>query len=600
MNKSTRVALQGFSRAERSTFESFFALAGQRTPSYAQEADPTRAHFILVDADDAASCELLTARGLMGRAVALGAKVQAEALMQLPRPINLMLVVRALDALPRSAARPRTPSGADPEAMGEASALQPSDAIDRVLQELAYRTVALPGGVDYRAAAASAGPTAAKPPEAARALSPQPVAAARPSSRPAGVAAPSAPTSPPTARPAPASHRSEQRAEANLAPGLERPHQGTAGAPSRPFANTEGPTITSVDIPVWADARAITAGLAAQAAAEAWPTLVAPPETSTALWLPDLQESPARATASSSAPAPAKVPAPSFASASASASASTLARAPGPVRAPTPAAAPGRALAPAWAPRAWATQVPVPASASASAAQSVPTPVRLSTPTPTTTTTPTPTPTPSPSPSPSPSPALAPTQSLVAHPAAPLATITLETNPFPTLPCLELPAEPAAEAPVAAPSPSAAREANGAAHVLVVDDGDLALRFISTQLKRYGFQVHVAREPREALAQLQVRCYEFVFIEINLETDSNFPVTQAVRQVPLGPGEKAAAVVLLADRHSNSELQAAANAGADAWLTTPLLETDLSKLVGPRLAPRAQTADNELRSAAYP
>jgi two-component system, cell cycle response regulator len=154
------------------------------------------------------------------------------------------------------------------------------------------------------------------------------------------------------------------------------------------------------------------------------------------------------------------------------------------------------------------------------------------------------------------------------------------------------------QAPATAPNPSVPREAHGAAHVLVVDDGDLALRFISNQLKRYGFQVHVAREPREALAQLQARRYEFVFIEINLETDSNFPVTQAIRQAPLGPGEKAAAVVLLADRHSNSELQAAANAGADAWLTTPLLEADLSKLVGPRLAPRAKAADTELHSAA--
>jgi CheY-like chemotaxis protein len=148
-------------------------------------------------------------------------------------------------------------------------------------------------------------------------------------------------------------------------------------------------------------------------------------------------------------------------------------------------------------------------------------------------------------------------------------------------------------APVQVPAP----EKSGPGHVLVVDDGELALRFISTQLKRYGFQVHVAREPREALAQLQARRYEFVFIEINLEADCNFPVTQAIRQTPLGAGEKAPAVVLLADRHSGSELQTAANAGADAWLTTPLLEADLLKLIGPRSPPRAKPADAELRSA---
>jgi hypothetical protein len=163
MNKATRVALQGFSRAERSTFESFFALAGQRTPSYAQESDPSRAHFILVDADDASSCQLLIDRGLMRRAVALGAALQPEALMQLPRPINLMLVVRALDALPRTAALRRTPSGADPDAMGDATDTQPSDAIERVLQELAFRTVAVPGGVDYRTAFTGAPPAWRQP-----------------------------------------------------------------------------------------------------------------------------------------------------------------------------------------------------------------------------------------------------------------------------------------------------------------------------------------------------------------------------------------------------------------------------------------------------
>ncbi len=649
MNKPTRVALQGFSRAERSTFESFFALAGQRTPSYVQEADPSRAHFILVDADDASSCELLATRGLMRRAVALGTTLRPEALMQLPRPINLMLVVRALDALPRSAARPRTPSGADPHAMVDAGDTQPSDAIERVLQELAYRTVALPGGVDYRTTAQRAAPEPAAmgSPAAARearpragvdrrapanannpdvwvanrassprALAPQaPLSASGPSAsvapspatlsnqRASSGTAPVRPAPPPGSRgsstrtsqpvrPASTVPPTGVRAEADLAPDLARPAAGAAGDAMRPFANTEAPIMTSVDIPVWADARAITASLAAQAAAEAWPTISAPPDTSAALWLPDLQASPPAAAAPASPPAVAPAEAPLPAPVSARLSAQRLSPAPAGAGAGAGAASASASTSAFGAPtgaasatsspptgRATAPTVPTRAVAAPDLAPAPPAGLTAAL-------------------APSDGPTPVPMSSRTGHPHALPEHDTADeaSNPFPALPPLEAPHS--AMPPTAQPSTASLRDTTGNAHVLVVDDGELALRFITTQLKRYGFQVHVAREPREALAQLQARRYEFVFIEINLEADNNFGVTQAIRQAAHSRDDKAPAVVLLADRHSNSELQTAANAGADAWLTTPLMEADLLKLVGPRSAPRAKTEGAELSSAA--
>ncbi len=607
MNKSTRVALQGFSRAERSTFESFFALAGQRTPSYTQEAEPSRAHFILVDADDAASCKLLAARGLMRRAVALGSAPQPAALMQLPRPINLMLVVRALDALPRSAARPRTPSGADPNAMVDAGDTQPSDAIERVLQELAYRTLPLPGGVDYRAGAGSASghsaagaqaggsagvsagaaarapdlPSSAAPRMAARA----PEAGANAALRTSRLAPPAAlvpapayaptqralvPTAPvrphshaqaqaqsisrgttPAAGPMPAAPRAARRADADLAPDLERPATGSTGAARHPLPHTEAPTMTSVDIPVWADARAIAASLAAQAAAEAWPTIGAPQESSAALWLPDLEVGAAVGTT----PAPAPTPAPHLTVALPLAP--VTAQVARPVGAPAWVGGPG-----AQATNPFPTLPPIepPSAVLATAAAPKATAIKPETP---------------------------------AAPAMSRAWLS-ETSPLEPATTLSRPPQ----AANVQPHPLEVGGSASPAHVLVVDDGELALRFITNQLKRYGFQVHVAREPREALAQLQARRYEFVFVEINMEADSHFPVTQAVRQVPLGPGEKAPAVVLLADRHSHSELQTAANAGADAWLSTPLLEAELLKLIGPRSAPPVKAVEAELSGAA--
>lgn len=179
MTTIARIALLGFSRFERATFESFFRLAAKRTPSYAHVTDLDDADYIVADADDASLAARLQDVDVRSRCVTLGATDHPGVLMRLPRPINLMLVVRALDALPR-----RQPL------------LPPGETAQRVLQDLGRLTAA---GSPERAALAPAHPppAVARPAAAAAPLAPapqaRPAAPAQPPARPPARAAESAP-----------------------------------------------------------------------------------------------------------------------------------------------------------------------------------------------------------------------------------------------------------------------------------------------------------------------------------------------------------------------------------------------------------------------
>lgn len=202
MSHTRSVALHGFTRFERETFESFFRLARKREPAYALETSLSRADFIIADADDAAACATLERRRLLGHTVLLGAIDRPGSLLHLPRPINLVRVMRALDAVPRRARAgelpgpapvavdhpaPRRPVSAAASAApvpgaraaplsstlaAEAAERAASRQAQRVLNQLAYQTGAIPAHVDVRALAASAAREAGR---SADATTPKPV-----------------------------------------------------------------------------------------------------------------------------------------------------------------------------------------------------------------------------------------------------------------------------------------------------------------------------------------------------------------------------------------------------------------------------------------
>ena len=149
MSSAVRVALVGFTKFERATFESFFRLATQRKPAYALTEDLANCEAAVANAEDAAGVAELVRQGKLASSLVLGATPHAGAAQQLARPINLMLVVRALDRLVLS--RQTLPVPAEPAV---------SASVKRVLDDLVMVTTALPTGMDTRAMAASAAPAA--------------------------------------------------------------------------------------------------------------------------------------------------------------------------------------------------------------------------------------------------------------------------------------------------------------------------------------------------------------------------------------------------------------------------------------------------------
>lgn len=136
MSRPLRVALTGFTPFERDAFESYFRLAEQRTPAYALTGDVASCDTAIANADDPVGIEALLRHGKLGHAVVLGATPCPGAGAQLPRPVNLVLVLRALDTL-----RLKAPA--------------PSRAVQRVLDDLATISGVIPADVDPRALAAA-------------------------------------------------------------------------------------------------------------------------------------------------------------------------------------------------------------------------------------------------------------------------------------------------------------------------------------------------------------------------------------------------------------------------------------------------------------
>jgi CheY-like chemotaxis protein len=128
-------------------------------------------------------------------------------------------------------------------------------------------------------------------------------------------------------------------------------------------------------------------------------------------------------------------------------------------------------------------------------------------------------------------------------------------------------------------------------HVLVIDHDATTLRMVAVQLQRFGFQMHLAGHPDDALRLLARRFYDFVFVDPALPGLDALLVCRLARQVA-PPGERCATtIVLLADPSAPAAPLERALPAADACLKKPLTQRTLLKLVGEREVARYAYAD---------
>jgi two-component system, cell cycle response regulator len=111
-------------------------------------------------------------------------------------------------------------------------------------------------------------------------------------------------------------------------------------------------------------------------------------------------------------------------------------------------------------------------------------------------------------------------------------------------------------------------------HILVVDDSDIALKFMRNRLTRFGFRTDLVNSGEEALGRMNTRPYKFVFLDVMMEGLDGYQTCRAIKQRKYSEG-KPPVVVMLTSRGGTIDKIRGTLAGCDAYLTKPLNERDL-------------------------
>lgn len=114
--------------------------------------------------------------------------------------------------------------------------------------------------------------------------------------------------------------------------------------------------------------------------------------------------------------------------------------------------------------------------------------------------------------------------------------------------------------------------------ILVVDDSDIALKFMQNRLTRYGFRAELVKSGEEALTRVATESYKFVFLDVMMEGLDGYQTCRAIKQRKYTSG-RAPIVVMLTSRGGSIDKIRGGLAGCDAYLTKPLNEAELLKVL---------------------
>jgi len=116
-------------------------------------------------------------------------------------------------------------------------------------------------------------------------------------------------------------------------------------------------------------------------------------------------------------------------------------------------------------------------------------------------------------------------------------------------------------------------------HILVVDDSDIALRFMQMRLHRLGFQVSLAGSGDEALRMLETRRYAFVFLDVMMAGMDGFETCKRIKRKRYAERVEPPCVVMLTSKGGPIDKLRGTLAGCDGYLVKPLNEPELIKVI---------------------
>ena len=203
-------------------------------------------------------------------------------------------------------------------------------------------------------------------------------------------------------------------------------------------------------------------------------------------------------------------------------------------------------------------------------------------------------------------------QSQPARAAALPATAAPSTRPMP--PAVQAAAPPAAapsdaaESRAAPPERGPARRAgdlSAPTAALLVDDSEIALRFLERQLQALGLRTETAATSQRALELLAQRRYDVVFLDVDLGPHSGLDglmLCQHIKRQPQTTAKPAAPVVVMVSAHAAATDRVRGSfAGCDAYLAKPLDDDALRRslrTLGLRLSAAADSGYGNSRPGA--
>lgn len=140
------------------------------------------------------------------------------------------------------------------------------------------------------------------------------------------------------------------------------------------------------------------------------------------------------------------------------------------------------------------------------------------------------------------------------------------------------PAAPPAPTPETPPAPSSASTPTRP-RALVVDDSEVAQRFLETRLIPWGLAVDRAGNSRQAADQMRRHSYELVFVDVELGPASDLDGLALCRQIKRSAADVNTAVVLVSAHHSELDRVRGALAGCDGYLAKPLDAEELERVL---------------------
>ena len=117
---------------------------------------------------------------------------------------------------------------------------------------------------------------------------------------------------------------------------------------------------------------------------------------------------------------------------------------------------------------------------------------------------------------------------------------------------------------------------------LLVDDSEVALRFLETRLQRWGLVMERALSSGRAIEMLARRNYDFVFLDLELGTRSQFDGLALCHHIKRHQDVVSAltsSVFIVSAHHSEMDRVRGTLAGCDGYLGKPLDDAELSRLM---------------------